>query len=98
MTFRNTRKELTHHWAQGLFYIPYRADTAPILPHRAGASFTPWCNEAVAYGNTVQCFHPSDEENFFLPSKLNDKVFYVSFSLNFLIEANILLDLYQCNI
>ena len=31
-------------WDQGSLYITCRAGAAPVLPHRGGTNFTPWCH------------------------------------------------------
>ena len=41
-------------WGQ---WSPWCRRSLSILPHRTCTNFTPWWDEAVAYGNTAQHFH-----------------------------------------
>ena len=53
--------EVRHHimvMESGALYISHRSDSDPVLPHRVGTNFTPWCGENVTYRNTAERFHP----------------------------------------
>ena len=51
---------VSHHlmlMRSGVTLHPTQSSTAPFLPHRVGANWTPWYDEAVTYGNTAQRLH-----------------------------------------